>query len=185
MKAPPWYNCWWDQRPPTPLSLALLTASLSSVSVLFFTTRMSTFQSFLPQKDSLTSRPEFVSSSTDRTNPLGPIPSSLRNSAPRARKPARADPSRKRFLEFETSGKQFAGPDYHSHKWCRCVNMLCRVPLLKRQSWLIFFHWLSHRRAVPEKEKETEPVGFRRLQKNRRDAKARNTQKLSSLSISW
>ena len=33
-------------------------------------------------------------SSTDRTNLLGPIPSSLRIPAPRMRKPARADPSR-------------------------------------------------------------------------------------------
>jgi hypothetical protein len=65
-----------------------------------------------------------VSSSTDKTNLLGPIPSRLRSPIPRVRASHHVQLPQvleeelplQNFLEFETSGTQFAGVDQHSHR---------------------------------------------------------------------
>jgi hypothetical protein len=67
-----------------------------------------------------------VSSSTDKTNLLGSIPSRLRSPTPRVRKPPRATTFkclRKHFLEVETSGSQFTWIYNHSHRWPWFVNI--------------------------------------------------------------
>jgi hypothetical protein len=66
-----------------------------------------------------------VSSSTDKTNLLGPIPSRLRSPAPRVRTRAAASSAggRKHFLELETSGTQLSGVDQH-----RRVAVMCQRP---------------------------------------------------------
>ena len=58
-----------------------------------------------------------VSSSTDKSNLLGPIPSRLRSAAPRVHASSCLKCWRKHFPELETSGTQFAGVDQHSHRW--------------------------------------------------------------------
>jgi len=81
-----------------------------------------------------------VSSSTDMMKRLGPVPSSWRIPAPHVDLRRAAVSGGKHFPECETSGSQFAWVENHCHRHLRGVNILSRLPLLKRETQRILIH---------------------------------------------
>ncbi len=99
------------RRPPPPLNFFLFFYKFIG-KMLYFSAKKGIIHSHRDLNS--------VSSSTDKTNLLDPMPSRLRSPSPRVRKPPRAAASqvwRNHFLELETSGTQLAGVDQHSHRW--------------------------------------------------------------------